>query len=71
MCNQPRFISYHLIIFISLLNENPFEPNRKGSGKRVKLSFNCFFSLVLVLAFLTLYHGLSICIVKEIFSNDS
>jgi hypothetical protein len=59
LCNLPRFVSYHLIVFISLSIEHPFESNRKDSGrcgyhvskhfsllKRVKLSLNCFFPLV-------------------------
>jgi hypothetical protein len=61
LCNQSHFISYHLIIFAYLSNENSFEPNRKDSRryryhfcehlsflKWVKLSFNCFFPLILV-----------------------
>jgi hypothetical protein len=84
LCNQPHFISYNLIIFVSLSNKNPLEPNRKGSGrcryhfcehlffvKGVKLSFNCFFPLILIQVFLTLCHVLRIWIVKEIFSNNS
>jgi hypothetical protein len=58
LCNQPRFIFYHLIVFISFSNEHPFESSRKDSGrcsyyfsehlcllKRVKLSLNYSFHL--------------------------
>jgi hypothetical protein len=83
LCNQSRFVSYHLIIFIPFLNEYLFESNRKDSRtckchvnehlsflKRVKLNFDCFFSFVPVRAPFALCHGLRIWIRKECFSND-
>jgi hypothetical protein len=44
MCNQSRFISYYLIIFIYFLNENPLEPNTKDSRRyRYHVSEHFFF----------------------------
>jgi hypothetical protein len=45
LCNQPRFVSYHLIIFVSLSNKNPLEPNKKGYGR-------CWYHLCEHLSFL-------------------
>jgi hypothetical protein len=75
LCNQPHFVSYNLIIFISFSNEHPFESNGEDSGrciyhfsehlsllKQVKLSLNCFFSFVPIRAPFALCHGLRIWI---------
>jgi hypothetical protein len=81
--NQPRFVSYHLVVFIPFSNEYPLESNRKDSGrcryhvnehlsllKWVKLNLYCLFPFVLVWAPFALCHGIRIWISKEIFSND-